>query len=197
MSYAGLEKNDEVGQQSVFCRKCGLALNESSWHQGYMRQKNKICRDCANEYSRIYQETLLDAMKNNPEWIQEQRERQAKYRDNVKKLCILYYSNGTMRCTNPDCRVLGGMDDLRALSIDHPNGEGAKHRKEIKSPGNAFYRWLIRNNFPPSFTCLCMNCQWIKRMENNENTHGTGKPLTSNFAGYLGYGKTAARGGRL
>jgi hypothetical protein len=72
---------------------------------------------------------------------------------------------------------------LRALSIDHINGKGAEHLRSIGSisckgrglGGTQFYRWLQRNNYPRGFQVLCMNCQWIKRNENNElawNNHG-------------------------
>ena len=59
------------------------------------------------------------------------------------------------------------MNDIRALSIDHINSDGASHRKEV---GNGMYRWLLKNNFPEGFQVLCMNCQFIKRETNNECT---------------------------
>jgi len=83
-----------------------------------------------------------------------------------KHRVIEHYSKGTMKC---QC----GFGDIRALSIDHINGGGRGHLKSIK--GN-FYSWLINNNFPDGFQVLCMNCQWIKRAENNEtaaNKHFT------------------------
>ena len=76
-----------------------------------------------------------------------------------KRKVVEHYSKGTMKCRR--C----GFSDIRALSIDHINGGGVKHIRVI---GN-FYSWLINNNFPPGFQVLCMNCQWIKRAENNEN----------------------------
>lgn len=56
------------------------------------------------------------------------------------------------------------------LSIDHPNNDGAQHRKEIgvKCGGINFYAWLIENNFPPGFQVLCISCNsrknalWMK-----------------------------------
>jgi hypothetical protein len=61
-----------------------------------------------------------------------------------------------------------GFSDLRALSIDHIAGDGAAHRREIGA-GAALYRFLKKNNFPPGFQTLCMNCQWIKRFQNGEH----------------------------
>jgi hypothetical protein len=46
------------------------------------------------------------------------------------------------------------------LSIDHINGGGNAHRKEIKASGINLYRWLKRNDYPKGFRVLCMNCNW-------------------------------------
>ena len=45
------------------------------------------------------------------------------------------------------------------LSIDHINGGGRQHRKEIH--GN-LYQWLIKNKFPEGFQTLCHNCNMGK-----------------------------------
>ena len=59
-----------------------------------------------------------------------------------------------------------GFSDQRALSIDHINGKGTKHRRQIGA--SRFYIWLRKNNFPDGYQVLCMNCQFIKRYTNNE-----------------------------
>lgn len=41
------------------------------------------------------------------------------------------------------------------LSIDHIDGGGAQHRKEI---GSGLYAWLRRNGFPKGFRVLCHSC---------------------------------------
>ena len=73
-----------------------------------------------------------------------------------------HYSNGTMCC------VRCGFSDIRALSIDHINGGGTKHRIELGRTGEAFYRWLRMNGYPEGYQVLCHNCQWIKKSENRE-----------------------------
>jgi len=42
------------------------------------------------------------------------------------------------------------------LAIDHINGGGIKHRKEINK--KTLYGWLKANNFPKGFRVLCHNC---------------------------------------
>ncbi len=63
-----------------------------------------------------------------------------------------------------------GETEIAFLSIDHVNDDGA-HQRRIKQTGTVngtgeqLYRWLIRNGFPKDhFQCLCMNCQWGKRL---------------------------------
>jgi hypothetical protein len=57
-----------------------------------------------------------------------------------------------------ECKCCGETTE-RFLTIDHINGGGYQHRREIK---NALYRWLIQNSFPSEFQTLCMNCNFAK-----------------------------------
>ena len=72
-----------------------------------------------------------------------------------KLLCFITYSKNP-----PECACCG-VKGLIFLSIDHMNGDGAKHRKEIGG-GDKIYRWLIKNNFPTGFQVLCYNCNVAK-----------------------------------
>jgi len=66
-----------------------------------------------------------------------------------RKKDLVYNHYGGYKCalcpeSRPEC-----------LSIDHINGGGKKHIKEI---GNDILLWLVRNKFPEGFRILCMNC---------------------------------------
>ena len=83
----------------------------------------------------------------------------------IKKQVLTHYGNGKVAC------VRCGFSDIRALSIDHINGGGVKHRKSLGvTSGNNFYVWLKNNDYPLEYQTLCMNCQYIKREENREYT---------------------------
>jgi len=44
------------------------------------------------------------------------------------------------------------------LTIDHVNGGGSQHRKQV---GSQFYSWLKRQGFPKEgYRLLCMNCNF-------------------------------------
>ncbi len=81
----------------------------------------------------------------------------------LKKMVLSHYGN------NKDSCVICGENRLDCLSIDHINDDGAKHKREIGyASGSNLYRWLQNNKYPEGFQVLCMNCQFIKRVENNE-----------------------------
>lgn len=57
-----------------------------------------------------------------------------------------------------------GEDEPVFLSLDHINGDGAAHRREIsKRSGASMYSLLIREGFPAGFQVLCYNCNFAKR----------------------------------
>ena len=85
-----------------------------------------------------------------------------RYRKNLKKRVLSYYGGGKLAC------IKCGFSDIRALSIDHINGNGCKHRKKLLTSGKTFYRWLEKQDYPKGYQTLCMNCQFIKREENRE-----------------------------
>lgn len=102
----------------------------------------------------------LDYYRKNPKVRKARRESSKKYRQKLRIDVLSRYSPKLIcqRC---------GYKDIRALSIDHINGGGTKHSNEL---GGSFglYRFLIKNNFPKGYQVLCMNCQYLKRTENNE-----------------------------
>jgi predicted restriction endonuclease len=51
------------------------------------------------------------------------------------------------------------------LAVDHINGGGAQHRKDLLAQGQEFYRWLKANSFPKEdFRLLCHNCNVSRGM---------------------------------
>jgi hypothetical protein len=122
---------------------------KASVKEYYLNNKEKV-----RAYNKIYQKAYAEE---NADVISEKKQ---SLRAKLKAEIMSHYSGGTVSCT---C----GYNDIRALSIDHIEGGGTQHRKEIASGG--LYRWLKKNGFPEGYQVLCMNCQFIKRYENNEH----------------------------
>ena len=68
-----------------------------------------------------------------------------------------------------------GEEDIRFLTVDHINNDGAAHRKSLtgtnKAAGHNIYRWLRQNNYPPGFQILCMNCNAGRHWNGGECPH--------------------------
>lgn len=109
------------------------------------------CKICQNEIRRTKRKNKIGY------WANEQKERQQLKEE-------VFNNYGGTKC----CKC--GFNDIRALSIDHINGGGNLHRRELfgKNAGGQFYNWLRNNGYPTGFQVLCMNCQFIKRHENKE-----------------------------
>lgn len=112
----------------------------------------------AKERSRLRRLTV-------PEEVREQdRLTMLKWRRRNKLVVLSHYG----RDGNPIC-VKCGENRTVCLSIDHINGKGNLDRKQ-RGVGGHLYFSLIKEGFPSGFQTLCMNCQWVKRFENNENS---------------------------
>ena len=62
-----------------------------------------------------------------------------------------------------------GIIDIRVLQIDHISGGGSKERKE-RGFGQQFHSYVIQSFLKGEnkYQLLCANCNWIKRVENQE-----------------------------
>ena len=94
----------------------------------------------------------------NRRWAQEHREQRnangRKYNWNLKLRVLSHYGTSCSCC---------GENNPKFLSIDHVDGGGNTHRKQLKTNGGSgLYQWLIKNNFPDGFQTLCFNCNMAK-----------------------------------
>lgn len=51
-----------------------------------------------------------------------------------------------------------GEDRFEFMAIDHINGGGIQHRKQLGWSGNSIAKWLKKNDYPEGFRILCHNC---------------------------------------
>ncbi len=82
--------------------------------------------------------------------------RGAEYRVKQKFNIIQHYGGKCVEC---------GTTDSVVLSVDHIDGGGTQHRKQLKKSGTTLYRWLVKNNYPEGFQVLCFNCNFKKYVE--------------------------------
>lgn len=60
-----------------------------------------------------------------------------------------------------------GCADLRCLTIDHIDGGGKSHCRSLGGCGSTIYSEILKLGCPDDFQVLCMNCNWLKRYEND------------------------------
>lgn len=82
-----------------------------------------------------------------------QAELRKKYLYKKKFYIINYYSKGKMEC------ACCGEKTFEFLTINHINGGGLKHRRELKSQGTDLYNYL-KKELPEGYNVLCMNCNF-------------------------------------
>lgn len=101
-----------------------------------------------------YQKNRVRLLKKFREYQIQNREKICAYRRkwNLKQrtICLKYYGGDPPKC------ACCGETIFEFLGIDHINGGGQTHKKEIKRL--VIYRWLILNNFPKGYRVLCHNC---------------------------------------
>ena len=103
-----------------------------------------------------------------PEEKAKKKEEEIQWRWNLKIQVLNHYSNGSLKCMNPNCEVSGGSKNPLSLQIDHINGGGRRHTQQIQAQGTHLYLWLVHHNYPQGFQVLCANCNTIKKVEKRE-----------------------------
>ncbi len=76
------------------------------------------------------------------------------WRNKNKQAFLDKYGNKCVCC---------GETEYIFLTLDHINGGGNKHRKELKLNATRMYQYAVKNYNPKQFQILCMNCQYGTR----------------------------------
>jgi len=127
---------------------------------GYAKKYRESHKEQVDAYRKKYREEHKESEKTyHQKWEKDHREhRNILRRKYLNKLRIQVLSKLGNKC----CKC--GFDDPRALQVDHINGGGVKHRKEVVS-AYLILGWLKRNNYPKGFQILCANCKRIKELD--------------------------------
>lgn len=104
------------------------------------------------------------------------------YQNTIQRNNIKSYQNRVFDHYGRSCECCQE-SNVEVLTIDHVNGGGSKHRKEIKM---SIYAWLVKNSFPAGFRTLCILCNWslgVRRKcyhQTDQSPHGD-KSTIENF----------------
>lgn len=131
------------------CIYCGVILTDTNRYPSDKRQGTRRCISCRRKSS---------TYKNNRKSVLSRRKK-------VKFEVLLHYTKILdSNATKPHCKC--GFSDIRALSLDKIDGG---HRKSKLPRGLDLYYKLRSEGYPKGWQTFCMNCQFIKRIENRED----------------------------
>src|SRR5208283_2103493 len=139
-------------RDSKWCPECWKKYR-TNYHKERMLNDEAYCLKYKN-YQKKYskKDKVKQKRKIYEKLYYQSRAIQSKNRNDNRKLEVLtHYSDGLPTCNK--C----GFIDIRALSIDHINSGGTKHRKELGGAGQSIYKWLQDNSYPKEYQVLCMN----------------------------------------
>lgn len=170
MSYKDEDKRKQYHREYYRRHRQQLLARSKKWqlenpeylHQYQEKNKEKLAL-YRQRYSRAYyQNHRQESLSRSTQWYKDNtgkaKSNSARQKLERKMNVLTQYGNG--RCACVKC----GESRLACLSIDHIKASGMRD----KISGNQLYCWLIKNNYPQGYQTLCMNCQFIKRVENNE-----------------------------
>lgn len=130
-------------------KKCNKCLQEKAVSEFYKRAQRQTgyqyqCKACLKKY---YHDRWRDVS------MPDRERKKKKYREwfnEIKRNIFDHYGRKCVCC---------GEDNWEFLTIDHINGGGTKHRKQLGG-GTSFFKWLRDNNYPKEFRVLCINCNF-------------------------------------
>lgn len=146
-----------------FCPRCKQTKKIEFFSKGINTVDGlKIyCKDCCHKEYLLNQEHYC---KYATDYIRDAKIKAFKIITDNKKITCVKRKEWSCCSTN----------DMDFLSIDHINGNGANHRREIKANSSAdTYRWVIKHpeEAKKTMQILCMNAQVKKKKLNGEQTY--------------------------
>jgi hypothetical protein len=134
-----------------WCPGCeqNLPVSRFSWRNKQRGTLQSYCKDCrSSQQRRIYREDPGGSVARRKEPTHA-RAICKRYHRRLRQEVLAAYGGQCACC---------GLDEEPFLTIDHVNGDGAAHRRELGSNGYAVYVWLRRHGYPMGFRVLCENC---------------------------------------
>jgi hypothetical protein len=133
------------------------------------KENMKRCQECCDKHLQWYKQS---------EYVEKNRGLDKKRRQDRKLRIINHYGGKCICC---------GEKELIFLCLDHIDGGGNEHRRQIGNAKNRcgssstnFYRWIEKNNYPDILQLLCHNCNAAKEINNGICPHQQKILLTEN-----------------
>lgn len=141
------------------CPKCGDQKADFYKEKGRCDGLSFYCKECCKKGNKKrHQKFKAKRAAKHKVYVDKNRPRlRAKttaWRKNLRLQVLHHYTSGQMSC------ACCGESNPEFLCIDHTDGGGNKHRKQIGYGGYAIYIWLRQQGYPSGFRVLCFNCNY-------------------------------------
>lgn len=148
-----------------WCKKCSKKYNATASLIRKQRIANGLCGNCGKRLLAKNSKRCIICIYRNKKWYASSDFRKQKIqKDRLLRNEIIQHYGGKCICC--------GEIEKTFLAIDHINGGGNKHRKQIKALAPcSFYRWIIAQGFPDDLQILCYNCNMSKYLNNGTCAH--------------------------
>jgi hypothetical protein len=103
--------------------------------------------------------------RNREKHLAAKRESTNRRRNDVFLEALQHYSNGK------NCCYCCGESVIRLLCLDHINGGGNKHKREVK--WTRLYQWAKQNGWPPILRVACHSCNIGAHLNGGACPHST------------------------
>ncbi len=143
----------KVSTNNKYCDECKVKIENSIIDI----TEEKICRSCSN----------IAELNNTQCTICKNRDSEYRKRKRQEQKKDVFNHYGGCKCNY--CQI----SDLRVLTIDHLNNDGAAHRKRLKT-SKMLYSDIQRRGYPPEYQVLCFNCNSLKHI--NGGVHPSAIP---------------------
>jgi len=162
---------------NAYCDKCNIKCKKDRIHRlscgicAYCKKNQKVngkthCQSCINRKKAKHNDKKASGICcgsgcHNPPQYNKTRcnECVAKLKSRYAQLRLEVLTHYGLKC---NCMCECTISNIKHLTIDHINNDGASHRKTVGS-GESFYKWIIKNDFPDFLQVLCWNCNCAKQ----------------------------------
>ena len=128
--------------------KCKQTKTPDQFHCDKTKKDGRAsyCKNCSSTHYKTWLENL--SPKRHKKLNRQKNIHSKTHREKLRKQALAAYGNKCQCCNE---------NTYEFLVIDHINGGGGAHRKELGTSLQV-YRWLRKQNYPSGFRVLCHNC---------------------------------------
>lgn len=159
-------KLNSVGTR--YCPKCKEKYKKTQDMSRVQRVASGLCGICGKRLSVRGKRRCIICIHKRKKWYSTSKFRikSISSHKTLRNKIIIHYGGECVCC---------GETEKTFLAIDHINGHGNKHRKQIrKSSGRAYHQWIVDQNFPDYLQILCYNCNMSKYLNGGVCAHQSG-----------------------